>query len=33
MAIFPLYKGLDAREIPDASRMNMGLWFERYFHG
>ena len=33
MAIFPLYQGLDAREIPDASRMNMGLWFERYFHG
>lgn len=33
MAIFPLYKGLDAREIPDASRMNTGLWFERYFDG
>ena len=33
MATFPLYQGLHAPEKPDASQMNMGLWFERYFHG
>lgn len=33
MAVFPLYHGLDAREVPDTNRMNVGLWFDRYFHG
>lgn len=30
--VFPLYRGLDAPECPDPSVMNMGLWFERFFH-
>ena len=30
--VFPLYRGLDAPERPNPSVMNMGLWFERFFH-
>lgn len=30
--VFPLYGGLDAPERPSPSVMNMGLWFERFFH-
>lgn len=33
MATLPLYQGAHAPERPNASQMNMGLWFERYFHG
>ncbi len=33
MTIFPLYQGLNAPNKPDPSKMNMGLWFDRYFHG
>lgn len=31
--VFPLYGGLDAPKGPSPSGMNMGLWFERFFHG
>lgn len=31
--VFPLYRGLDAPERPNPSPMNVGLWFERFFHG